>query len=186
MSHALSLSRRMRRTQSGNLSGMTLMEILLVLAIAAFILIGAVVLFNQADENSRGNRVQGQLTNLASTIRSAYMTSPNYTGLTAAGLITAQQVPPDMVSGTAIRSAFGTVDIAPTGANNDRFTITMNGLPRKACTNMLTSVSSGNNVVSIQVGSGSAYDVTASGPYNPVTAGGACTAARSNVTFTFQ
>lgn len=99
--------------------GMTLMELLLVLSVVAFIIVGALTLYESADSGARSQRAQYQLLGLTSNIRSLFAASGEYTQLDEDGeelIEGAGLVPDDMKAGAAdgiIRNVWnGTVTVS--------------------------------------------------------------------------
>ncbi len=142
-------------------AGVSLMEVLLVIAIVAFLVVGGLTLFTQAQQQGSAQRAQQQLTNLSSSIRGAYAGQPTYVGMDEATLYALNAVPDDMNdgAGTNIINAFGanvavsfgnTCGNDPAGGgqfSNGYFCIDFPGLTQETCQRMVAS-----NVGSVAVG----------------------------------
>lgn len=127
--------------------GMTLMEILLVIAIAGLLVAGGLILFVQAQSSGNTMRAQQQISNLSSSIRSLYAGQSTYIGLNAATLYANRAVPDDMAATDTSGSIYdvfgGQVAIGvgtacgnpPSGGtySNGYFCLTMPTVPQESC-----------------------------------------------------
>jgi prepilin-type N-terminal cleavage/methylation domain-containing protein len=124
-------------------AGLTLIEILIVLVIAAGLLFGIFYLVSQANERSIIRDEVQSYNTIANDARTSFRKQNDYTGVSAAVLIQLGIVPPTMINGTAIRSGWNTaVVVAPINLNgtaNDgmQFTYTV---PRTACPTFIDGV----------------------------------------------
>lgn len=99
-------------------AGVSLMEVLLVIAIVAFLVVGGLTLFTQAQQQGSAQRAQQQLSNLSSSIRGAFAGQPTYTGLDQTTLFNLNAVPDDMDGGDGnIYNAFGAQVAVDVGGN---------------------------------------------------------------------
>ena len=143
-----------------NQSGRSMIEMLGVLAIIGVLSVGGISGYSKAMAKYKLTRAQDQITLLLMNIRTAYASSPNYSGLTAANAAMWNLAPSDMysgtpTSGTTLYNTFGSeVKIAATG--DTHFVITMTGLSSDACRSLASSDWGADGLVSITVG-GSAY-----------------------------
>jgi len=144
-----------------NQAGLTLVEVLLVLAIAAVAIVGGTILFSTASTNQRITQTVGHVSTLASGIRRMYSTQAQYTGVDEAFALQNDIVPTDMAVGTtAIRNAFGgQVGIQASGTNDLNFAITFENVPNGACVELVQAFvtqGAGNTsgVVGFGVGAG--------------------------------
>lgn len=146
-----------------NQSGFTLLELLLVIGVAALLLIGGIATYRLVSE---GNRTT-ESTRMMLTIRQqgqvmAQQQGGLYTGLTftstpatpnspfvSAGVLTSGQ-----------RNPFnGDITIAPTNASgvaDDGLSVTFANLPRSACTKLFLSITNPAEIVSVSANGGSA------------------------------
>ncbi len=145
-----------RRATQG---GMTLMEVLLVISVMAFLIVGGLTLFGQANQAARAQQGQTQLLGLASNVRTMFGGRNNFTGLETASIANAGAAPGDMIeddgTGTLrlVNVWGGDVDIsAPdetagtcdgvagfTEAALSNFCISMHEVPGAACVRLVTS-----------------------------------------------
>lgn len=166
-------SRKARQT------GMTLIEIIVVLAIGALIIGGALSLYSNASSAQASNQMNSDLTAVRASVKSIYSTQGGYgTASLNSVLINAQKVPTTMsVSGTTINHALnGTLVV--NGATNN-FTMTTSNIPTDVCVALLSAAS---GFTSIQVGSNAARTAF---PISPSTASTDCSAAATqSIVFT--
>lgn len=163
--------------------GFSLIELLLVLAVAVLLIVVGFVLYQQNAEGARSDQAQKQLLGLRSGIARLY-TTPNYTGISAASIITAGQAPSNMVNGNALQGPWGgAVTVAAAnwnGGTANAFTITFNNVPRSECNTMAAAVQ--NNFVGITVGSTAVKNATTA--FNSTTLATACNNDSNAVVFT--
>ena len=170
-----------------NQSGRSMIEMLGVLAIIGVLSVGGISGYSKAMAKYKLTRAQDQITLLLMNIRTAYASSPNYAGLSAAHAAMWNLAPSDMYSGTPTSSTtlyntFGSeVEVASTGADDIHFAITMTGLSSDACRSLASSDWGADGLVSITVG-GSAY----SGTDLPISLGTASTACEDNGSITWE
>jgi hypothetical protein len=143
-------------------NGRTLVEQLLILGIGGVLLAGSIVLGTQVYSNVTGNAGTQQLGALISNVRALYAGSAGY-GNAAINpvLISANEVPPDMLVNGAIVNAWGG-NVAVQG-NNNTFTITFNGVPTAACVKLATMNlgTAGTTLTAVTInGNGQALPVT--------------------------
>lgn len=150
------LPRRLRR-------GLTMWEMMLVIAAAAFVIVGVVALFNIGSTSLRIQRVQSVLSTAESTIRRSYASQPQYEANMTQVLWSA--MPTTAIQGTGTTrdivtpwggeiSAGGgdTPDDDGTGtASNNRFYITVLGLPEAACERLASAYLNRSDVVGLDV-----------------------------------
>jgi prepilin-type N-terminal cleavage/methylation domain-containing protein len=119
-------------------SGFSLIELSVVLVIVT---IGVLIALGRGDILFGRSDVQNEVVNvsdLKSKIDEIFsLQRGNYTGLGNATIINSGGIPPLMsVSGTTIRSKWGTVTIAPANSNT-QYTITYNTVPQDACSTLV-------------------------------------------------
>jgi major structural subunit of bundle-forming pilus len=160
--------------------GFTLIELAMVLAIAALIIGSVMLFFGSASTNQKTNDVTQETANIAQIVRGLYSGQPDYSGITTASIASSSQMPNKWVSGNTLRNGFqGSVTVTPSGANNAQFAVSFSNLPDYACTKIAT----------YDFGTGS-YGVTAGtttqygSPLTPVAAEAACNGGSGN-TLTF-
>lgn len=167
--------------------GYTMVEMLLFIAVAAVLGIGAVTLYGKSLGAAKETQATQQVAQVVKSVRQLYASDGTYgsSGGTSlnSGLINSRSLPDGMIntaSGT-IRHAFGD-PITVTGFA-DRFTIQMAAVPQDGCAKLLTSLLAAGDLISLQIGSGGALTP-------PLTAGqvitDCSTASASNVTLTYR
>jgi prepilin-type N-terminal cleavage/methylation domain-containing protein len=160
-------------------AGMTLIEIIVVLAIGALIIGGALSLYSNASSAQASNQMNSDLTAIRASVKSMYATQGGYGAASLNSvLITANKVPTTMaVSGSTISHALnGTLTI--TGATSN-FTMAATNIPTAVCVALLSAAS---GYTSIQVGSNAARTTF---PITPANAATDCAAAATQtITFT--
>lgn len=133
--------------------GFTLVEISIAVVVAAALLFGVFWLVGVIGERSAVKDEIQNFTTLANDTRTKFRNQGSYTGITPAVLVQLGVVPPEMVRGTNIVTAWETnLDVAPTTLNGNagdgvRFTYT---LPRKSCSDFIDGVA--RNAARITVG----------------------------------
>ena len=116
--------------------GVTLIEILLGLAIIAFIIIGAITFYNSANNNSRLNAARAQVQGIISGVESLYQTRSDYAGLNTQLAIDADLVPANLVAGGAIENPWsGEYQLVGNGGTYD---LTITNLPEGGCAGLAT------------------------------------------------
>ena len=134
--------------------GRSMVEMLGVLAIIGVLSVGGISGYSKAMAKYKLTKVQDQITMLLMNIRTAYATSPSYTGLSAASVASYNLAPTEMVGAdkASLYSAFGgAVDVAFTGASATYFYITLHNLGKEACRTLATSDWGADGLVSISV-----------------------------------
>lgn len=160
--------------------GLTLIEAVVVLAIATFVVIGAIVFFQSAQSNGRISELVGEVAAVQQAVRTAYAGQSDFSGLNAQALV--KSLPADMVRGsgswTRLQHAFsGAIDVSPislgSGTALNGFSIRMDGLPAEACAK-LAIVDFGSALFTMDVTSGTAFATGLSKPMRPGAAGALC------------
>lgn len=137
-------------------SGRSMVEMLGVLAIIGVLSVGGIAGYSKAMAKFKLTKAQDQLTMLLMNIRTAYATSPSYSGLTAANAVAYNLAPQDMVTGSgataSLHNAFGGgVLVEGGGTNNVRFAITFNGLGSETCASLASTDWGSDGLVGITV-----------------------------------
>ena len=152
------LKRRLRLRR-----GLTMWEMMLVVAVIAFVVVGVVALYNVASTSIRTQRVQSVLATAEQTIRRAYASQPQYEANMTQVLWSA--MPTTAIQGTGaardIVTPWGgeifagggnTPDNDGTGtASNNRFYITVLLLPEAACERLAAAYLNRSDVVGLDV-----------------------------------
>ncbi|MCY3983011.1 MAG: type 4 pilus major pilin [Roseovarius sp.] len=122
------------------LRGLTLMEALLFLGLAAIVIVGAFALYNNASSTSRLNQAKSQLQTYISGIKSLYSTRNNFTSVTTSLVVNSGIAPAEAVDGAALINPWGGLTtISANSAQPRQFRVTFEDIPRDACTAMLSA-----------------------------------------------
>ena len=114
-------------------SGFSLMEILMVLAIIAVLIAGAVALLGAASETTNIQAEQQTINGICSGVTNLFNNSSDYTGLDNSLVESANIFPVGVVRGGQAKNKWGgDITVAP-GASTDEFTITYTEVPEDAC-----------------------------------------------------
>ncbi len=130
----------LRRRQAG----LTLVEVLLVLAIAAVAIVGGTVLFGQASDTQKTTQTMNDLNALAANVKTLFNTQADYgaanTNLVPS-LAAADKIPANMRTGAnLIQDQYGgNVTVI---SQQDAFEVTMPAIPQGACVTILTTLGS--------------------------------------------
>lgn len=166
--------------------GVTLLEGLLVLAIAAGLAIAAYAVYRNASGDAKTTSQARGVIALATEISRLYaQDQTQYTNLTAANVISSGVVPADFtVVGTAINNRWGGTVVPAVGnqagatpVNN--FKITINGVPADSCVRLVTAIAtSASNSLWVNGTTAGTNDVVpVGGTFNAARASTACAAA---------
>jgi len=120
--------------------GVTLMELIAGLAVMAVIVVGALALFNTANNAQRGMQLTQDVTALRGAVTHLWMGQGTYgTGQLAPTLLAAGRVPGTLrnVSGT-LHHQTGIIDILGAG---QRYHVVVTGLSQAVCIDLLTGAS---------------------------------------------
>lgn len=123
-------------------AGMTLIEILVVIAIGTLIIVGGLALFGTASEKQRVSNEVRNLGTIISGINSLYSGSADYNGLSGAVIVQSGAIPSTMFVGSGasaeLVSPWGDITIAPDAANSNRsYTVTYEDVPAEACVGVI-------------------------------------------------
>ena len=118
--------------------GFSLLELLLVVAVGAVLILAGLGAYRLVSENNNANQAARQLTTLKQQIQQTFQGQTGYpaTANLVPTMVNLKATPPDMAvinaaNGT-LKGALGTVTVTNAAVGNT-FTITMDGLPRSAC-----------------------------------------------------
>ena len=176
----------MKPVQTNRESGFTLLELLLVIGVAALLLIGGIVTYRLVTDGNKAT----ETTRLLLTIRQEAQTlaqqqGGNYAGITfsSASNVTTQ---PLVVSGVLRlnqnNSFNGTITITPvtTTNPNDSLSVAMTNISQSACTKLAIAINNPNEVVSVTINA--AAQVI---PVTVAAASAACANATNTITWVF-
>lgn len=146
--------------------GFTLLEILLVIGIAAVIAIAAFMAWPAVQSSQRANAEQSRAMTIAAGIKQAY--NGRYAGVTDANVIAAKIPPSDMIDGATLNSSWGeAVTVAPVTGDNSKFTISYAAVPEAVCLKLAPGL--GQSFENVTVGGTPIRDDAAGTAYNPAT-----------------
>jgi len=175
---------RVAKTALGR-AAITLVELTLVLALAAIVVFVAVRAYSNAQENSRVQQAASAVGQVRSVIESLAQGQANYGFLgtsvatNAATLSSSLPVSFTNAAGGLVQP-FGALEVAGQASGAD-YTITLKGLPADAC-QRLAVMDMGRSVTGVMAGSAAA---AVTGGYTPATAATDC-ANGGDVAWTFQ
>lgn len=118
-------------------NGFTLLEILLVIGIAAVLALAALMVYGNSRDASRAKQEKDAVVQVAGNIKTAFLGS-DYASLTT-GVANQARVFPGRMNeenyspAQPITSAWGAVDVGPSPATNRRFLITYHQVPKDLC-----------------------------------------------------
>mgnify|MGYP006271780345 CR=1 FL=1 len=162
-----------RRQAKPILNGLTLLEALLFLSIAASVLTGSVMLFNQSNERQKVQQVTSELLRLVDGIDTLYSSRPDFTGLDMATLVAADV--PRRSAGGVVETPWGDdmrVTLGPPGPTRANIQF---ALPQEACRTLASGALVAHPLIdSIEVGA-----TTWNDPADPSTIGAACDASET-------
>ncbi len=165
-------------------SGFTLLELLLVIGVAALLLIGAIATYRLvSDGNKATESTRLLLTLRQETANMAQQQGGIYTGVTFDSAVSAP-TSPRVTSGVLRdqqRNAFnGGIVIAPAtnAATDDNVTISFANISQSACVKLTQSINNANEIVSVTVNGGGAITTF---PITAAVASGACNAATNTI-----
>ncbi|WP_440993658.1 type 4 pilus major pilin [Cysteiniphilum litorale] len=138
-----------------NQQGFSLIELSLVLAIIAIIIIGAIILYNSLSGNVKNEDMAKQISMISEGVTKLYRPSGgDYTGLTTQTVINAGFVMPDMLHGAVGAQVIGTswygkdntsvITVAP--YNTTQFQVTVTNIPKDNCTTIGAKYLHGNSL----------------------------------------
>mgnify|MGYP005843233725 CR=1 FL=1 len=166
------------------LRGLTLMEALLFLGIAAVVIVGAFSLYNNASSSASMNQAKTELQTYIGGIKSLYTTQNDYNSVDNELVISAEIAPSSAVSGTdTLINPWGG-DVVISGNTRD-FDIDFQSIPQQACVSMMASgLIDQGTVVGIEANGGTLFD--SGDPPTPADATAQCNVAGdgNNIIFT--
>lgn len=138
--------------------GFSLLEILLVLAIAAALVIGAFVIYPKIVMSQRITAESKNITAIQAGVQSLYAGRAKLSTLNEQQLIDSKSIPENMLqNGKMINEWKGEVNVQYSG-NHGKYNIIYNNVPIEACSKFITAVS--GNFVSITIyNSGGSFDI---------------------------
>jgi len=166
------------------LRGLTLMEALLFLGLAAVVIVGAFALYNNASSSANMNQARTELQTYIGGVRSLYATSNDFSTANTELVISAN-IAPSAAVGTdsggdpALINPWGGLTII--AGQTRSFTVEFEDIPDEACTAMLSSgLIDAGTITSMAANGGTSYTAA----ITPAVAISECSAGDNAVIFT--
>lgn len=138
--------------------GRSMVEMLGVLAIIGVLSVGGISGYSKAMAKFKLTKAQDQISMILMNVRTAYATSPSYSGLNSGNAVLYNIVPSEMISGTGsattLYGAFGPVvleALGESGRDASYFKIVLSGLGTDTCRSLLSSDWGSDGLVSINI-----------------------------------
>ena len=141
-------------------AGRSMVEMLGVLAIIGVLSVGGISGYSKAMGKFKLTKAQDQITMLLMNVRTAYATSPSYSGFNSQMAADYNIAPADMIvgGGSSLGGAFGgEVHVSAVGSRDSYFYITMRALGKEACRSLASSDWGADGLVYMQVGKDGSY-----------------------------
>lgn len=170
----------MKRSDQSGQSGMTLIEMIMLLSIAGIIITFAIINFSDVLGTSETQSAQQNLLNVRISISEAYSSETNYSSLSNSEAINLKAVPSSIIRGTTLQNSFGgTITLAPNSSDNQFFDITYTSIPEAACAKM--ALLSRGEWQSVSV---NGSDIPQTGSGGTTAAASACTSGSNTIIYT--
>ncbi len=152
-----------------------------IVIVATLVLIaGVLFFFHNSNQQSQASQTVAEINEIVGNVDTLYQGyNTGYAAISTTGLVTAGAFPKNMVvgetaagTGTSVDDAWGgAVTVAPgdtAGANTaSQFTVTFNGVPTKACTNIVVQLEDNATAVAVN-------GTTLTTPVDPTTLATSC------------
>lgn len=173
-------------------AGFSLLELLLVVAVGAVLILAGLGAYRLVNENNNANQSSRSLMTLKQQIQQSFTGQANY-GTANTNLIddlnNLRAIPPEIIvtgtgNGAAAKGTFGAVTMA-VGSTNTTFTIGFAGVPRNACVRLAQQFTPTNSsdFVSLTIGTTAITNFNQTGTGALVTT---CAASDNTMTWTFR
>jgi Tfp pilus assembly protein PilE len=126
-----------------NKSGMTLVEVMIVFAVALTMVGFAYAMYNYLSGSSETSQTQQSVAALRMGIKGIYSSQSSYTGLNNAMVINSQAAPQNLIKGNQLSSPLGGAITVSSGSGGSTFSIALAGLDQKACVFLATNQTDG-------------------------------------------
>lgn len=137
--------------------GLTLMEALLFLGLAAVVIVGAFSLYNNASNTSKMNQARTELQTYIGGVKSLYATSNDFSSVNTALVVSADIAPSSAVDGSSLINPWGGQTVI--SGNTRNFEIEFRRIPDEACTALMSSgLINKGSVIGIQANGGTMHN----------------------------
>lgn len=161
------------------LRGLTLMEGLLFLGLAAVVIVGAFSLYNNASSSSNMNQARTELQTYVGGIKSLYSTSNDFSTVDTELVVSANIAPASAVDGNTLINPWGGLTVID--GQTRTFTVEFEDIPDESCTAMMSSgLLDSGTIVSMAVNGGTTY----TDEIDPAVAINDCDAGTNDIVFT--
>ena len=116
--------------------GFSLIEIMAVLAIAAFLVLGVMWSKRIVDDSLNNNQFTSDIATLVTQARSWRGLDPTYTGISVTALTGMGLLPTSWGAGSGVNPAGGNYTLAANATNATRVDLTATGMSQEACLNV--------------------------------------------------
>lgn len=131
--------------------GLTLIEVLLVLGIAAVVIVGAVAFYNNASNATKMNQAKAQIQAIAGGVKTLYAAQSSYASVSTNVVVNAGIAPQNAIDGNNLINPWGGATTVVGAART--FELRMSDVPNDACVNLLASgLLNEGNIISMRVG----------------------------------
>ena len=138
--------------------GFSLLEILLVLAVAAGLVIGAFMVYTKVQMSQKIDKESKNITAIQAGVKSLYSGRAKLSSLNETVLIQSKSVPDNMFQdGKLINEWKGEVTVEYSG-NHGKYNIIYNNVPVEACSRFISAVSGNFEIITIY-NSGGSFDI---------------------------
>ncbi|MBC8737281.1 prepilin-type N-terminal cleavage/methylation domain-containing protein [Paraburkholderia sp. UCT31] len=165
-------------------SGFTLIELAIVLAIAAAVIYVGFAVVPSLLASNKSNAETSALPAIVAKIQKNYATQPNFAGVTTAGLIGLDVFPPEYVNGAALADRWGgtiTPAVATIVTASDGIALTYTNIPQQECVDVAVGMERTMRIISV----GGTVVKADGGVLNRTTLGTQCNNATNTMVFTF-
>jgi Tfp pilus assembly protein PilE len=169
----------MKKYTNQKMKGLTLIEALLFLGIAAVVIVAAVAFYNNATSSNKLNNVKSQVQAISGGVQSLYASQSTYTSVSTSLVVNAGLAPQNTINGNAMVNPWGGAIDVTSPAPGRHFEIEIDNIPADACVNLLSSgMSNEGNMIQMRVNNAATY-APGTDP-DPSVAIAACSSATNN------
>lgn len=181
----------MKTTTYKNESGFTLLELLLVIGVAALLLIGGIATYRLVSDGNKATEASRLLLTLRQEAQTmAQQQGGNYAGITFASTDTTTPSTSPFVIGGILRSQQrnpfnGNITIAPVAPANQQVTIVFENVSQASCVKLMQAINAPNDLISVGTATRTFSSATAGDiPVTAANAAAACNQSVNTITWT--